>query len=275
MKALMRASVLILALIASASAAAETDDSGATIKWSYLGTTGPSHWGMLNSDFELCDAGKSQSPVNIGRDRVPAVYSLKIDYHQSQLYIADDINTSLQASADKTIVTSDHGLQINIHDKNKEALSFNDKEYELIQFHFHSPSETLWHKQAFPLEIHFVHQGKSGLLVLVVLVKAGSENELLQQIINHMPEKEHVEVKVPGVKINPMELLPDNQRYYSFSGSLTTPPCTEGVQWVVMPQPVTASTEQILKIRQAAGGTNARPVQPMNGRILYYALPKN
>jgi len=275
MKGFLRASVLMLALIAGASAAAEADDSGVTVKWSYVGTTGPSHWGMLSPDFELCDIGKSQSPINIGRDRVPTQYALKIGYHPSQLYLGDDINTSLKISADKTIVITDHGLQVNIHDKKKELLSYEGKEFELIQFHFHSPSETLWHQQAFPLEIHFVHQGKSGLLVLAVLVKAGSENELLQQIIDHMPENEHVEVKVPGVKIDLMELLPNNQRYYSFSGSLTTPPCTEGVQWVVMPQPVTASTEQILKIRQAAGGTNARPVQTMNGRILYYALPNN
>jgi carbonic anhydrase len=264
---------MVTAGLLSLQAHAKVNDAGVKVSWGYVGTTGPTHWGMLDPDFETCDIGKSQSPINLGRKRVRAPYNLALDYHATPLFIGEDLDTTLEIGTSQTMVNTGHGLQINFHGKERERLTFAGKDYELVQFHFHSPSETLWHKQAFPLEIHFVHQGKDGAVaVLAVFVKGGAENPALKQILQHLPENEHKEYPVPGVSINPVDLLPADQRYFSFQGSLTTPPCTEGLQWIAMPETITASPAQILEIRQTSNGTNARPVQPMNDRTLYYSV---
>lgn len=254
-------------------AAADVSKSATTVPWSYVGTTGPQHWGMLDSSFVLCDTGRSQSPINIVRKRTPAPYQLKLEYHSTAMFIGEDLENQYKVTPSQTVLNTGYGIQLNFHDKERELLTFAGNDYELIQLHFHSPSETLWHKQSFPLEIHMVHQGSEGLLVLAIFVKGGDENPVLNQVLSHLPEKEKQEYPVAGVRINPADLLPDNQRYYAYMGSLTTPPCSEGVQWVVMPQAIFASPAQILKIREASGGTNARPVQPLNGRTLHYAVP--
>jgi carbonic anhydrase len=274
LKNLLKQGVVAAGLVfcINAYADAEVNNAAVKVKWSYVGTTGPAHWGMLSSAFELCDTGKMQSPINLGRKRTRSPYDLSVHYHPTPMYIGENLDTNLNIHGAQTI-TNDHGLQLNFHDDNKETITLSGKDYELLQFHFHSPSETLWHKQAFPLEIHFVHQGKDGeLAVIGVFVKGGEENPVLQQILDHLPEHDHEEYPVKGVNINPGALMPANQRYFYYMGSLTTPPCAEGVQWIVMPEPITASPAQILKIRKASGGTNARPVQPMYGRALYYSV---
>jgi carbonic anhydrase len=244
------------------SALAEVNETSSKVHWSYVGSTGPQHWGMLSPAFELCDTGKAQSPINIERKKTRAPYTLNMNYsHQAQ-----------------SIINTSHTLQLNFQGnkvKEKEVLTYAGNDYELMQFHFHSPSQTLWHKQAFPLEIDFVHQGKDGkLLELAVLVKGGSENPALAEIIKHLPKEEGSEFSVQDANIEPIQLLPADKRYYAYDGSLTTPPCTEGVQWIVLSQPITASPAQILTIRQAVHGSNARPVQPLNGRVLSYAVEK-
>jgi carbonic anhydrase len=265
---------LVAATGLSGAAAADINDSGVKVPWSYVGSTGPSHWGMLSPAFEACDLGKSQSPINIGRKKTRVPYDLKINYQPAKLYLGDDLQTELMLQSTKTVVDTGHGVQVNFHDKHAhETITYAGSEYELIQFHLHSPSETQWHQQSFPLEIHFVHQGKDGkVAVLAVLVKGGEENPVISKIIKNLPKEQRKEVEVRGEKIDPSQLLPQDRRYYAFSGSLTTPPCIEGLQWIVMPTPITASPAQILEIREAAGGNNARPVQPMNDRVLSYAV---
>lgn len=276
LKTFSRLLIMLLGGTIAIQASADVDKTGASVKWSYVGTTGPAHWGMLSKDFEVCDTGRSQSPINIERKRIPVPYSLSINYHTAPLLVGEDMDNTYTVAPSRTIVNTGYGVQVNFHEKKKkELLTFDGKEYELVQFHFHSPSETLWHKQAFPLEIHFVHQGKDSVLVLAVFVKGGTESSVLKTILENLPEKEKQEYAIQGSSVDPASLLPDNRRYYAFGGSLTTPPCTEGLQWIVMPEPITASPAQILKIRDASGGTNARPVQPLNGRTLYYAVPQS
>lgn len=269
--------VLLGTIICTQASAADVDKTGASVKWSYVGTTGPTKWGTLSKDFALCDTGRLQSPINIERNRIPAPYSLSMQYHAAPLLIGEDMDNTYKITPSRTITNTGYGVQINFHEKKKELLTYDGKEYELVQFHFHSPSETTWHKQAFPLEIHMVHHGADGVgvLVLAVFVKGGAENPVMKTILDHLPEKEKQEYAIPGATVDPAGLLPDNQRYYAFTGSLTTPPCTEGLQWIVMPEPITASPAQILKIRDASGGTNARPVQPLNGRTIYYSVPQS
>lgn len=273
-KIFSRLSILILGCLLSANALADVNDAGVKVKWSYLGNTGPIHWGMLSPDFELCDTGKSQSPINISRKKSRIPYDLKIKYNQASTTIGEDIDTTVMIGDTQTVFNDGHTIQVNFEGKPVEEMMIGGKKYKLLQFHLHSPSETLWHKQDFPLEIHFVHQGKDGsLAVLAVLVKGGAENTALNTILHHIPKEIGSEHAISGVRINPADLLPSDKRYYAYNGSLTTPPCSEGVQWIVMSDPITATPAQIMKIRQEIGGNNARPVKPLNDRVLYYAVP--
>lgn len=268
-------SCLILAGCLNAVAArAAVNDAGVKVPWSYVGSTGPQHWGMLSPAFEVCDTGNMQSPVNIGRKKVRVPYNLKINYHPAPLFIGEDIPMDITIGANQIITNAGHAIQINFHGKKSiETITYGGNTYDLVQFHFHSPSENLWRQQSFPLEIHFVHQGKDGkAAVLAVFVRGGDGNPMLEQILSHLPKEKKKEIAVPGSSIDPSQLLPVDQRYYAFSGSLTSPPCSEGFQWIVMPTPITASPAQILQIRQETNGTNARPVQPLNGRVLSYAV---
>jgi carbonic anhydrase len=247
-----------------------TANAGVAAQWSYVGSASPSHWGMLDPAYELCDTGKSQSPVNLDRKKVRVPYALKIHYPNVVSYISK----------------GGHWVQLNAAIGAKDYVTYNGKEFKLLELHFHSPSETLWHKETYPLEIHFVNQSKDKqLLVVAVFVDRGSENQSLQFIDDNvekarsqeLPEPEvpnQANLKTDGEKmtVNLAQLLPTDQRYYSFNGSLTTPPCNEGVQWIVMTKPITASPAEISKMREEIGGSNARPVQPLNGRVLNYSV---
>ena len=162
-----------------------------------------------------------------------------------------------------TVKNNGHTIQVDYPPGS--AIVLDGKKYELLQFHFHTPSEHTVDRIALAMEMHLVHQNSEGNLAVVgVLVKEGEENYFLQQIWEHLPESKG-EKEVKGVKINAENLLPSNRDYYSYSGSLTTPPCSEGVSWNVLKMPIEASAEQIehfMEIYQM----NARPVQPLNRR---------
>jgi carbonic anhydrase len=251
---------------------AKLNDSGATVPWSYTGNLGPLRWGQLDPRFLLCAAGSSQSPINIGAKYQRIPYQLSVNYSKSPLIMEEDGETELTIDRVETLVNMGHGVQVNFHGNAADTITYHSNPYQLIQFHFHSPSETLWHGQSFPLEIHLVHQGRNGkVLVIAVFVSAGKENPTLTKIIRHLPLKAGKEEIFLGEKINPIDLLPINKIYYSYMGSLTTPPCTENIQWLVMPNVITATPAQIARLRSAIGGSNARPVQPVNNRIIYLA----
>jgi len=136
--------------------------------------------------------------------------------------------------------------------------------YDLLQFHFHKPSEELVDGKPSAMVIHFVHKNKEGkLAVLGVLLKEGNENPGIKQLWQYAPQKEGPEVEVPDVSFNPANLLPRENEFWSYEGSLTTPPCTEGVKFFILRSPVNVSREQVA---QFPFKRNARPVQPQNGR---------
>lgn len=247
------------------------DDSGIKIKWGYEGQTGPNHWAKLNPHFAVCSVGKSQSPINISPKITDQTTKLEINYNPATLDIVKDGTTSLMIGKEHTIINDGHSIQLNFSpDRVAEVIKFNQEEYKLIQFHFHTPSENKLNGKSFPLEIHFVHQGKNGTLAVIgVFVKEGEENPALQKIINNLPSEKHEPLQIQGESLSPAELLPTNLSHYDFMGSLTTPPCAEGVQWVVMQNPITASKSQIAAIKAATQGNNARPVQPRNKREVF------
>jgi len=265
--------ILAGASLLSLGAYADINDSGVKVKWGYIGNLGPERWGQLDPGFAACSKGKSQSPVNIPKKVKALPGALAIKYLPASVGIVEDGATDLLLNGTHTIIDDGHGLQINFHDKqNQETITVNGKDYHLVQFHIHTPSETEWHNQTFPMEIHFVHQSDDGTAAVIgVFVNGGEANKTLQKIIANVPKDKGIDHPLENDQINPGDLLPAQQDYYSFMGSLTTPPCTEGLQWIVMAKPITASPAQIVKLRQANGGVNARPVQPLNKRVVSFS----
>ncbi len=214
--------------------------------WSYDGLTGPDHWGELKPDYALCKDGKKQSPVDLKWSKPRKGGTIKLNYK----------------SADGKVVDNGHTVQVNVAPGNKAMIR--GQEYELAQFHFHSSSEHTLSGNVMPMEVHFVHKNKKGgLAVIGAFLIAGDSNPEIDKIWNHVPQAKNEEASAG--EINLKALLPKKQTYYQYTGSLTTPPCTEGVNWNVMNTPITLSKEQILAFR-ALYSINNRPVQPLNGR---------
>jgi carbonic anhydrase len=251
---------------------ADVNDSGVKTKWSYIGNTAPERWGRLSPSFATCSSGKVQSPINIPKKVRTVPTALMLRYTATTANIINDGTTDLLIKSTHTIIDDGHGIQVNYHDREyPENVTFNNKDYRLVQFHLHTPGETEWHNQTFPLEIHFVHQNDDGgALVIGVFVKGGEPKKTLQQMIEQLPQDKGIEHPLKG-QINPTDLVPTKLDYYSFMGSLTTPPCSEGLQWVVLANPITASPAQIAQLRKANGGVNARPVQPLNNRVVNFS----
>ncbi len=225
---------------------------GEAVHWTYSGATGPDHWAELSDEFEACRLGKNQSPINIVSDEVveSALPPINLDY------------TGSTAS----VINNGHTLQVNVSGKN--SLTTHGGTFQLTQFHFHSPSEHQIDGESFPLEAHFVHQNEKGELAVVgLLFRLGEENQNLVSLTEVAPQKsgEQVSYSRPVPKL----LNRDITHYYRYSGSLTTPPCTEGLRWFVIPVPVTISEEQIATYIGLIGA-DARGPQPINARIVLH-----
>lgn len=255
---------------------ADVNDAGVKIKWDYKGNIGPARWSHLDHAFALCVTGKEQSPIDLPKTSASSPSQLSLNYSPAVMVIENDGPTDLFFGDTKTIVNTGHTIQLNYHNKNEyEAITFANETYRLVQLHFHTPSEHQLHGDSFPLEIHFVHQSDHGkVLVIAVFVERGEKNETLQRIINHLPNDMNQEHVIAAEKISPAALLPQVKDYYSYVGSLTVPPCTQGVQWLIMREPIKALPGQIMQMRRAVGYGSARPVQPLNERIVSYSVEK-
>jgi carbonic anhydrase len=221
----------------------------AHIHWDYEGEGRPDNWGRLKPEFATCASGKRQSPIDI-RDGIrvdqPAI---GFDWRPSQFRIVDN----------------GHTVQVHVGGSSIVLLG---KRYELIQFHFHRPAEERVNGRGFEMVTHFVHKAEDGkLAVVAVLMEGGAENPFIQTLWNHMPLEKNQDVAPPSATVDPSAFLPADRGYYSYMGSLTTPPCTEDVLWLVMKQPVQVSAEQI-SIFSRLYRHNARPVQPSFGRLI-------
>jgi carbonic anhydrase len=220
--------------------------------WSYEGDTGPAKWGKLEKEFGTCAMGKAQSPIDITTAKAgkSSLGAIAFAYQPTSLKVIDNGHT-VQANVD-----------------GGSSISIGGQTYELKQFHFHRPSEEKIDGKSYELVAHMVHKSADGkLAVVAVLFKQGAENALLQKIWNAVPRETGKEVAAEGVSFNPADLLPAKHSYYNFSGSLTTPPCSEGVNWFVLNTPVEASRVQIARFG-AMYPMNARPTQPVNHRAV-------
>lgn len=220
--------------------------------WTYSGTTGPAKWATVDEKFGTCAMGHTQSPIDIRTADVQAAAlpAINFDYKPTPLKVIDN----------------GHTVQVNIAPGS--SITVGDTRYDLLQFHFHKPSEERLNGKAYPLVVHLVHKSEAGkLAVVAVLLDKGARQPLIQAVFDNLPKAKEQETAVPGLGIDLNGLLPENRAYYSFAGSLTTPPCSEGVSWFVLKTPVQVSAEQIARFGRAYA-MNARPVQPLNGRVV-------
>ena len=217
--------------------------------WSYEGDNGPAKWGDLDAANKVCAIGSQQSPIDIGTTIKSQLPALKINWAKS----AD------------TIVNNGHTIQLNFAEGS--TLGLGDVKYKLLQLHFHRPSEHLIGGKNFPMEAHFVHAADSGAFAVIgVLMTTGKPNAAFRQITSTMPAKEGPAVKADA-RIDPNALLPARHGYYRYSGSLTTPPCAETVEWLLLTDPIQVAEADVASFAKLYP-MNARPVQKDNRRYV-------
>ena len=246
----MQLRLSVLAAICAASIPVVTFAEPPPPAWSYTGKDSPEHWGDISPVYATCRLGKNQSPVDLSTVEATADNSAKFHY-EPLLYTVEHNGHTIQATPAESV----------------QALHLGDKVFALKQFYFHTPSEHTFLSKYFPMEAHFVHQSEAGeLAVLAVMFEEGKENPALAPLLAkklQAGEKEKL-----AEKLDVMPLFPEGQSHFRLNGSLTTPPCTEGVNWVVFKTAVNASKAQLDAMRNMIGQANNRPVQPLNARLV-------
>ena len=218
--------------------------------WDYGDALGPSHWGELQPEFATCKNGHHQSPIDIRHPKNTTLPPIHFEYKTSPLHIIDN------------------GHTVMVNYSPDSFISVGDKKYALKQFHFHRPSEEKINGKAFDMTVHLVHADDDGkLAVVAVLLQEGKDSPLVRELWNHLPKEKNKEEFLDSVQINLSQILPADRGYYTFTGSLTTPPCTEGVTWFVLKHPATISAEEIERFSQLYRD-NARPTQPLYDRVV-------
>jgi carbonic anhydrase len=224
--------------------------------WSYDGATdGYTRWGDLDPAYAACKDGKAQSPIDIRTAEKADLPAIHFENASAPL---------------KYLINNGYTIRVNYHDApgTGNALIVGDKRYQLAQFHFHHPSEESIHGKAYPMELHFMYVAADGQQAgVTVMLIAGSPNATVQTLWDHMPRTKGGEQEIPGVAIDPSSLLPRNLAYYLYTGSITAPPCTEGVAWFVLETPVEVSAQQINAFAELYPH-DVRPLQPLNGRVV-------
>ena len=220
------------------------------LHWTYSGHGGPAEWGTLSPAFASCSAGREQSPINIPAGAPLSVRSPRFSYAPSGLHIVNNGHT-VQANYDAGSAVELGGIR-----------------YDLLQFHLHSPSEHTVSGQHRAAELHLVHRNANGNLAVVgVFLREGAANAAYEGVIRNLPRAAGDSISKHDVKIDANLLLPAERSHWSYTGSLTTPPCSEGVSWLVMKTPVELSRAQIAALTSLLHD-NARPVQPLGARTI-------
>jgi carbonic anhydrase len=262
MKTRLAASVALASLFVAACGggqepaddAAETQDAPAVeeqaaIEWSYEGEGGPANWAGLDSEYAVCGVGQEQSPIDLTANAERGGVDVRVRIAESASGLAYD---------------NGHSVQMDVEDAGQTRVD--NAPYRLAQLHFHGPSEHTVDGEHFPLEVHFVHVGAEGVLAVVgVFFEEGEANPALDAIFSDALGTSDAPLAIDAVNLS--ALLPEAAPAWRYSGSLTTPPCSEGVAWTVMRTPITASAEQIAAFNALHEG-NYRPVQPLNERTL-------
>jgi carbonic anhydrase len=243
-----RPAIIGCALVLVAATAAQEQHPAHT--WDYGRLHGPSHWGELEPEFAQCVSGHHQSPIDIRNPQRADLPPIQFDYKPSPLDIIDN------------------GHTIMINYAPGSFMSVGGRKYELKQFHFHRPSEEQINGKAYEMTVHLVHADRQGkLAVVAVLLQQGEDNPLVRELWSDLPKEKDKEEHFNNIQINVASLLPADHGYYTFDGSLTTPPCSEGVTWYVLKHPVTITATEIERFSKLYRD-NARPTQPLYDRVV-------
>jgi carbonic anhydrase len=221
--------------------------------WSYEGEKGPAHWGALDPDYAVCESGKAQSPIAIQAARKADLPALRFAYKPSPLTVINNGYTAMRADYPAG---------------NGNFLIVGDKRYELTQFHFHHPSEERINGKTYDMVLHLMHQGSDGKVVgVAVMLKEGRANPVIDRLWKYMPQSAGKDRRIQDVAFDPQSLVPASAGYYTYEGSQTAPPCTEGVTWYVMKTPMEVSADEIAAFAKLYPH-DVRPIQPLNGRVV-------
>jgi carbonic anhydrase len=225
-------------------------DAGSAQHWGYSGEGGPENWSKIDAKYAICATGRNQSPINLVGFVEADLKPLKFSYKTGAT----------------EIINNGHTVQVNY--AAGSSMTVDGRVFELEQFHFHSPSENRVSGKQFPLEGHLVHADKDGnLAVVAVMFQEGAASPLLAKLWQAMPAKAGDKAALPAV-LNVAQMLPKERDYYRFNGSLTTPPCSEGVWWLVLKRAALVSKAQVEQFSNTVGFANNRPVQPLNARTV-------
>lgn len=221
--------------------------------WNYeKSDLGPEYWGQLANEYDMCARGKNQSPINLVPDIGADLPELKLEY--TKVGILEEVNTG-------------HAIQDNVEPGNYAWIG--NERYELKQFHFHSPSEHHIKGQTYPMEVHLVHQNDKGAYAVIgFFIVEGDKNSIMDSLPSFRTKRGETPPYANPVDYN--QMLPNRKDYFYYNGSLTTPPCSEGVAWIVLQTPVFASAEQIHHYYDLLGFDNNRPIQPKNSRLVLH-----
>lgn len=221
------------------------------IHWGYSGEGAPANWGKLKPEFALCGTGMSQSPIDIDKTYKTKLDKIEVAYKESPL----------------KIINNGHAIQVNY--ESGSFVTIDGQQYQLLQFHFHAPSEHTVKGAFYDMEMHLVHKNdRDELAVVGLLMKKGNANKIIQVLWDNLPSEVNKENVVEGISVNASGLLPKDMKNYHYFGSLTTPPCSEGVNWTVLKTPIEVSEAQIEKFKTLMGFGNNRPVLPVNKRFV-------
>lgn len=252
---LLRASISVVLLLFACSTLfiGQEHHGDPSHSWTYSGATGPEHWAELSPEFAECAKGKQESPIDITNPVLANLPLLHFSYRPSPLNVVDNGHTIMATYAPGSGIT------------------VAGKRYELQQLHFHHPSEETINGQRYDMVVHLVHKSSDGqFAVVAVLIKEGAPNPLISTLWGHLPSQKDEPFASSAITVQALELIPAKHTYYTYTGSLTTPPCTEGITWFVMDTPMTLSKAQIDKFA-ALYPYDARPTQPLNGRVVKHS----
>lgn len=227
------------------------------VHWGYAGEAGPANWGSLSPVYAACGNGKSQSPINLMPSKGDGANDWKMEYKTTSLRIAHHEHVD-------DIVDNGHTIQITVEEGS--TITLNGKVFTLKQFHFHTPSEHTLDGKHYPMEVHFVHQNEDGSFAVVgVFCEEGKKNDNFAKIIEHLPNAPGENKHVADQKLDLQVHLPKDISAYHYRGSLTTPPCSENVDWLVLKAKIQMSKEQLNAFSSRLHNNN-RPTQALNDR---------
>ncbi|PEO55827.1 carbonic anhydrase [Bacillus toyonensis] len=246
-------SVVLMGCNAAKQEAPQKQSTKKNTQWSYEGATGPEHWGELKPEYKMCLNGQEQSPIDIKTEQIKSTVDnnpLQINYQPISFSIKNN-GHSIEGKANSS----------------DDYLTLGGNRYTLKQFHFHTPSEHQFEGKHADMELHLVHQNDQGQLAVVgIMIKEGQKNEGFAAMWQNLPYRKNIKADVQHT-IDIKQILPSDYSSFRYMGSLTTPPCTENVQWIVMKQTIEMSKKQI-KVFHKLFPKNNRPVQPINGRAV-------